>query len=149
MDGIRFETVRTDTSARASVETVSVFVNGRDLVHLAKEAELPFAVRGGNPRLAGQYIGLPAEAVFSPSRRLLGEPDERYDDWDGRISVLGCGCGVVGCWPLQVKIKVKKGLVVWEDFRRPHRPRWSYDALGPLVFDREEYETILRESSGV
>ena len=111
---------------------------------LAKEAELPFAVRDGDPRLAGDYVGLPAEAVFFPSRRLLGEPDERYDDREGRISVLGYGCGAVGCWPLQVKITARVETVVWEDFRQPHRRRWGYDAFGPFSFERDGYEAELR-----
>ena len=81
MDDIRFGIKRTDTPAWGPAETASIHINGRDLVDLAREAELPSAVRDGQRQLAGSYVGLPVEAVFPPSRRLLGEPEARYDDW--------------------------------------------------------------------
>ena len=143
MDAIRFEVRRTDTPAWGPVEVADAFINERNLVDLARKVELPFATRDGRPHGAGSYVALPVEAVFLPTRRLLGEPEERWDDWEGRISVLGCGCGVVGCWPLQATITARENVVVWEDFRQPHRRRWRYDALGPFVFDRKQYEEQL------
>ncbi|QIN82350.1 hypothetical protein GBA63_06555 [Rubrobacter tropicus] len=142
MDTIRFEVDRTDTPAWGPIDTVDIFVNGRSLLDLVREVELPFATRDGRPDRAGSYVGLPAEAIFMPSRRLLGVPDDRYDDWEGRISVLGCG--VVGCWPLHARITVQDDAVVWDDFEQPHRRRWRHDRLGPFVFEREEYEAALR-----
>ena len=148
MDTIRLEIEREDTPAWGFIDSVIIFVNGRNLLDLAKEAELPYATRDGNPELAGSYVGLPAEAVFLPSRRFLGNPAERYDDWEGRISVLGCGCGVVGCWPLQARIEATEDRVTWRDFRQPHRRRWSHAALGPFAFDRIAYEAELRARPG-
>jgi hypothetical protein len=44
-----------------------VFVNGRNLVDILREVELPFSAREGNPNLAGNYVGLPLEEVSLPS----------------------------------------------------------------------------------
>ena len=148
MDTLRLRIGKTDDPVAGIADAVEIFINGRNLVDLAKEVELPFAARDGAGHLAGNYIGLPPEDVFSPSRRLLGEPQDRYDDWGGKIPVLGCGCGVVGCWPLQVRIKARNDLVVWDDFEQPHRRRWKHDALGPFAFEREEYEAALRRIPG-
>ena len=146
MDTLRLGVGKRDYPAAGIANAVEIFVNDRDLRDLATEAELPFAARDGNPHLAGDYVGLPVEAVFWPSRRLLGEPDEGWDDWEGRISVLGCGCGVVGCWPLQARISVQEDVVVWRDFVQPHCPRWDHSEMGPFTFDREEYEAELRRT---
>ena len=144
MDEIRFKIERTDTPAYGPIDAVGIFVNGRDLVGMARKVELPAAARGGKAHLAGDYMGTPAGSVFWPSRSLLGEPDRRYDS--GRISVLGCACGDVGCWPLQARIVAQKDVVVWDDFVQPHRPRWDYSELGPFVFDRGAYEAELRRA---
>jgi hypothetical protein len=45
----------------------------------------------------------------------------------------------VGCWPFLISITQDAGGVVWSRFRQPHRPSWSYDALGTLRFDAEDY----------
>ncbi len=144
MDAIRFRIERTDTPAWGPVDAVSIFINDRNLVDLAREAEFPSAAREGKPRLAGNYIGLPAEAVFLPSRRFLGFPEGCYDDWGGRISVLGCVCGVVGCWPLQVRITATEDRVIWKDSKHPYRKDRRQDRLGPFVFDRAGYEAELQ-----
>jgi len=148
MDEIRFEIGERDDPADGVVETVVIFVNDRDLTEIAREVELPFAVRDGKPEIAGNYVGLPPEAVFLPSQRLLGRPEVRYDDHGGKIAVLGCGCGVVGCWPLRVNITLRGGTVLWEDFEQPHRRHWRHDEMGPFVFDRTRYASALGRGSG-
>lgn len=144
MDTLRLEIGQREDPADGVVDAVGIFINGRNLVDMVREVELPFAASEGRTRLAGKYVGLPVEAVLFPSRRLLGDREERYDDWGGRISVLGCGCGVVGCWPLRVVIDATEDHVTWSGFEQPHRRRWDHDALGPFVFDRDEYEAALR-----
>ena len=144
MNALRLEIGGRDDPVGGIVDAVEVIVDGRNLVDLAREVELPFAARDRNHQLAGDYVGLPPEAVYAPSRRLLGEPEDSWDDWEGRISLLGCGCGNVGCWPLQARITVGVDAVVWDDFVQPHRRRWKHRTLGPFAFDRGEYEAALR-----
>lgn len=148
MDTVGFRIERTDTPAWGFIDTVDILINGRSLVDAAREVELPFAAGEGRPRLAGKYVGLPLEAILFPSRRLLGEPETYYDtDYlDGKLAVLGCGCGEVGCWPLRVRISVTEDRVTWGGFEQPHRRRWDHGALGPFVFDRGEYEAALQGS---
>ena len=144
MDSIRFEIESTDYPAWGPVDAVGIFINGRDLVDLARKTELPSAAREGKPDLAGAYSWLPAEAVRAPSRRLLGDPDWRYDSGAGRISVLGCTCGDVACGPLQCRITLREDVVVWHDFVQPHRRRWDHREMGPFTFDRAAYDVELR-----
>lgn len=144
MDTLHFEIGKREDPAAGLVDAVNIFINGCNLVDMVREVELPFAASEGRPHLAGKYVGLPLEAILFPSRRLLGDREERYDDWGDRISVLGCGCGVVGCWPLQVVIAATEDRVTWSGFEQPHRRRWDHGALGPFVFDRNEYEAALQ-----
>jgi hypothetical protein len=144
VDTLHFEIGKREDPAAGLVDAVGIFINGSSLVDMVREVELPFAASEGKPRLAGKYVGLPLEAILFPSRRLLGDREERYDDWGGRISVLGCGCDEVGCWPLQVVIAATENRVTWSDFEQPHRKSWRHDRLGPFVFERGAYERALR-----
>ena len=53
--------------------------------------------------------------------------------------MLGCTCGVIECWFLQVSVRLSPDLVTWSDFGQFHRPSWLYE-LGPFTFEREQYE---------
>lgn len=145
MGEIRFEIGERDDPVDGMVETVAIFVNNQDLTKITKEVELLFAARDGKSELAGDYVGLPPGAVFLPSHRLLGEPERYYDDWGGKITILGCG--VVGCWPLRVNITPREGTVLWDDFEQPHRRRWRHYEMGPFVFDRTQYTYALGRES--
>ena len=106
MDTIGLKTVEETDIFDEPAKVVEIFVNGRNLKEVIREIERPFAAQEGKPELAGDYDGLPPEDVFLPSRRFLGERERHYDfDYSrGEIPVLGCRCGVVGCWPLLVEI---------------------------------------------
>lgn len=54
-----------------------------------------------------------------------------------KATVLGCTCGITGCWFLLVRITMLDDVVLWSDFEQFHRP-WIY-TLGPFVFDRKAY----------
>lgn len=98
-------------------------------VELVREVEFPQATADGQANIAGSYRGLiPDEWRSLP---------EAYGD--GRVAVLGCDCGVVGCWPLRVRITWSENVVVWSDFEQPYR-KWSYEKLGPFTFRRDAYE---------
>jgi hypothetical protein len=128
------------------VEFVDIFIDGVNLVEILKEHESPFA-----GRIAGDYMGLPPEIVFLPSRHFLGEPVYELDFYEGKSAILGCKCGVIECWPFVAKITVNEEMVTWSDFEQPHRgPEsaggyWNYNQLGPFVFDRKQYEEALKK----
>jgi hypothetical protein len=141
-------------------QPVEIRVNGRGLIDLVREVELPHARREYDKRvaagdapdelgprgwfLAGDYLYLNAGSIFLPSKNLLGEPydhgfvTEPDDPRNRKSLLLQCTCGVTECWFLLATITVTERTVSWSDFCQFHR-RWSYD-LGPFVFDRRSYE---------
>jgi hypothetical protein len=90
---------------------------------------------------AGGYGGLvPAYFDFGDlATYLLGRNDRQWPS-PGRLWLLACECGEVGCWPFEARVVVTGDLVVWADFRQPNRSGWSYAGLGPFVFDRDQYD---------
>ncbi len=151
MDSLRLEVRKLqEPGLEGETEEVVIFVDGRDLVDILREYEMPFAQREGSTLIAGGYAGLPPNDVLPPSRHILGDPRwEVYKDVD-RVSVLECECGVPGCWPFMVRITVEEHTVIWSDFEQPHRREghpsggWSYAGLGPFVFEREQYLATLQ-----
>jgi hypothetical protein len=150
VDTIRFEIGERTDPADGLVDAVDIFVNGRNLVDIVREVELPISAREGKPDRAGRYAGLPPGENLLPSPRLLGEPTTYYDhdSSEGKVAALGCECGEVGCWPFQVKIALRDDVVTWSDFEQPHRRAWRYDALRPFVFDRAQYLSALNQKPG-
>ncbi len=126
-------------------EAVEILVNGRSLIDILREVELPFATREGHPEIAGSYEGVPAEIAFYPSRHLLDEPKPFLQGGEGRTIILECAeCGEPGCWPFELRIRLDDQTVTWWDYLQPYRKgAWTYEALPEFVFDRRGYETEL------
>ncbi|HEX8218838.1 MAG TPA: hypothetical protein VF914_06455 [Chloroflexia bacterium] len=140
-----------DGSGGQAEETV-ILVNGRDLVDILREYELPMAAGEGSPDIAGGYMGLPPEDVLLPSRHFFGEPRWEVYRYGGKISILDCECRAAGCWPFLARITVDADTVVWSDFEQPHRSPdhpnggWTYEGLGPFTFAREQYLKALQDA---
>ncbi len=91
---------------------------------------------------AGHRTGEIADA----GRHFLGDPAPEFaDPTTGSTPVLGCSCGLWGCWPLRTVITVTPEAVTWSSFRQPFRKEWGELPMGPYVFDRPAYETALAE----
>lgn len=155
MDTFRFEIIDDQRPEAARVawpgdlRGLEFTINGVDLVELARAAELPFAEREGHPQIAGSYGPLLLYPLIRSPRYFLGEPVSE-PDWPGWTELLVCAqCGASYCWPLLVQIEVGETTVTWRRFRQPHRGErtrapggaWTYDSLGPFVFDRTAYVT--------
>ncbi|WP_034353252.1 hypothetical protein [Deinococcus phoenicis] len=65
------------------------------------------------------------------------------DEWKAQIFVCG-GCLEWGCWSLLAHLMRQDGHVIWSHFEQPRRGEWSYDGLGPFVFDAELYDTQVK-----
>ncbi len=133
-----------------------IALNGRPLLELVKTAEEPWARAEYLERLPefenpdefrfepGAYHYLPASLLLLPSRELLGQPRvlgfvlEADDPRRTKATVLGCTCGIIECWFLQVRIELSPKMVVWSEFAQFHRPHWRYD-FGPFTFERKQY----------
>jgi len=117
-----------------------------DGVMLTKLVE-QFEYRHGLTDPAGGYDGLIPEFFrYSPlDMYFLGEPETFHvAGAPGRIFILGCECGEVGCWPLTCLINASGSDVVWHNFEQPHRPARDYSSFGPFVFELRQYEEALR-----
>ena len=118
-----------DTIAFRDIEDpevgVLIAINGRNLLALIREFELPFAKREGKPDLAGAYSYFCGQFTFLPSRHFFGEPVKSWTDGQGRIYVLSCTCGIPGCWPLCARVEFREREVIWSDFCQPHRSATS------------------------
>ncbi|MEV6400216.1 hypothetical protein AB0M39_36450 [Streptomyces sp. NPDC051907] len=94
--------------------------------------------------LVGQHAGLVVCGVEDPGRHFLGEPAPEFaDPATGGTAVLGCSCGLWGCWPLMTVIAATPETVVWSSFRQPFREEWGELPMGPYVFARPAYEAAL------
>jgi hypothetical protein len=128
---------------------LEIKVDGVALVEHARRAELTSAKADGQEGLAGAYGGLtPLHLVCWPSRHFLGSPALPATD-DGDTVLLGCDCGEWGCWSLLAQVHVSTSTVIWRKFRNAHRPTWDLSSLGPLEFDRGQYESALRTTQRV
>jgi hypothetical protein len=156
MDAIRFEVLEerhpvNDGQPDLRNLGIRYWINGRDLLEMVRDIEIPFAAREGHPDIAGTYGALPIREIEDAPRYFLGDAGKR--GWPGppwtNLYVCG-GCGEAGCWPLYVQIELTDDRVRWHTFRQPHRDKgsaaaragnqWQYEQLGPFTFDRTMYE---------
>ncbi|MFE0098892.1 hypothetical protein [Streptomyces sp. NPDC059009] len=94
--------------------------------------------------LLHQHGGLALSEVADPVRHFLGDPAPVFaDPSTGTTPVLGCSCGLWGCWPLLATITTTPETVTWSSFRQPFRKEWGELAMGPYVFARPAYEAAL------
>jgi hypothetical protein len=132
-------------NATLAWDVVNLYVDGVLLQDLARPAERPFAEADGHPEPAGQYVGLDTEAgIRWPSRHFLGQPGSVDLEDGGDPYLLGCVRGIASRRPLVARIEAT---VTWRGLRNPWRQGWDHSALGPLVFDREQYERARIPSS--
>ena len=72
---------------------------------------------------AGGYGGLiPRWFNYGPlDIYFLGDFDnDSYFGRMGRIYLLGCSCGEVGCWPLAARVRTIADTVEWYAFQQPY-----------------------------
>lgn len=136
---ISFEIVKIDGGALSVVPCI----DGTPLTLLVTE----FEEANGYTDPAGGYGGIvPSYFNYGPLLPYFcGQASsEGISDKPGDIFVLGCQCGEVGCWPLITSVKSVKDGYEWSAFRQPHRPERSYDGLGSFVFEKVQYEAVVR-----
>lgn len=98
----------------------------------------------------GAYAGLVPEFFrFGELRRyFLGEgAGEDWFDAPGKIALLGCECGEVGCWPLAARVSVSADLIGWSAFEQPFRKERDYSQFGPFELGPPGYKDVLAELS--
>ena len=115
---------------------VAIHVDGRSLVDLVREAELPHAALEGVPALAGNY-GWP-RLTSRLTKWLSGQGPAHRRDVD---VLLNCDCGMPDCWPLSMQVCHHARVVTWQAFVQGRRQEgWNYSMLAPLRFPRAAYD---------
>jgi hypothetical protein len=96
--------------------------------------------------LLTQHDGLDVREVGDPLRHFLGDPAPELAGYGtGATPILGCSCGLWGCWPLLTTITAAPATVTWSSFRQPFRKEWGELPLGPYVFARPAFEAALAQ----
>jgi hypothetical protein len=129
---------------RGGALTLTPCIDGTPLTDLISN----FEVSSGFIDPAGGYGGLvPSYFRYGPLEQYFrGQTSNRgISDKVGEIFVLGCQCGEVGCWPLRTSVTRVDGSYQWSGFNQPHRPMRNYDAFGPFVFEKAQYEAAVRD----
>ncbi len=122
------------------LKSVTIQINGKDIIEILKDYEMPFAKREGSKNIAGAYSGLSPDVLL----KYLTNP-EAYDvDEHGRVAILECECGSESCWPMKTKINEAGDKIIWSDFEQPHRSKdrsdfWDYTNFGQFEFDKTAY----------
>jgi hypothetical protein len=144
MDTLEFKINEKEIDGR-KIPSTNIFINGKNLIQMLREYELPFATKEGSPNIAGGYAGMHPE-------------DFLYwylsADWpgDGVHSILTCaGCGEVGCWPMMISATEDDDKVKWSDFHQPHRgpeskaTSWDYSDFPSFEFSKENHESEIHK----
>lgn len=139
MDKLEFK-IQDRENDNYQFKTVTIFVNGKDLIDLLKAYELPFAKKEGSENIAGGYAGLAPETLH----KHLNNPDEFDIDENGKVSIFECECGCDGCWPMKIKTTELEDEIIWTDFEQPHRTIdshnfWNYTNFGKFSFYKNNY----------
>lgn len=138
MDTLDFRSSTSNfVAAGTEVETVCPTINGRSLIELLVEYELPMCQAEGSPGIAGAYAGIAADHLRQAlvSAQLNGEP----------VEILVCReCGFDGCWDMKVMVVEENARIVWKGFCNEHRA-WDYSRLGPFVFSKQMYTDALEK----
>jgi hypothetical protein len=132
---VEFQVDRTVGGARRVIPAV----DGRDLVDLVRtfESSQGFDVPGDYDRPIIDHF------VFADLSSYLTGPSDGWPG-DGKVALLGCSCGEVGCWPLLARVRVIDDQVVWDSFTQPHRQARDYSGFGPFIFEHSQYRSALQ-----
>ena len=138
MDKLSFKWKRVtyDADDEATM-TGQIFINDKSLIDLVKQVELPMAAANNEEGIAGAYAPLTLDDLHE---ELCADNGNEHKS--KQVTLLGCTCGIVDCWPLKAKVEQSENLVIWYGFSNPYR-NWNYDNLGPFVFDKNQYEYAL------
>lgn len=144
MDQLRFEELLYDDGGHVKECDAVPYVNGQNLIERVAEIEASAAAAEGARSAPRPQRGLAARDVFAPAP-ILGNPDPGR--LPGKMPVLRCECGEIGCGDLFAEIILGEASVVWRNFTNPHHPERSFERLGPFEFARDEYEAAFRRSA--
>jgi hypothetical protein len=146
VDKVEFRLEQETLAPVGGATVVDILVNGTRLQEMARDAEALYAAAEGRPGRAGQYVGLDPSVLTSG--HFLGRPATVTAS--GELvrdrALLRCACDKPKCWPLAARVEVTRHKVTWSDFRGTNSS-WDLSVLGPLEFERDQYESSLIQAS--
>ncbi|HLN43036.1 MAG TPA: hypothetical protein VK215_11305, partial [Acidimicrobiales bacterium] len=82
-----------------------------------------------------------------PQYLLQGRTLLQFGTTTGTV-LLGCTCGIVDDGPFLADVLVTDDQVTWREFKNPMADglNWDYSDLGPIVFDRGQYEQAIADA---
>lgn len=121
------------------IKTVIILINGLDIIEKLKIYELPLAKKENAEQIAGGYDGLTPDELYT----YLIDQNE-IDKPENKVTILGCHCGVIGCWPIEINIIKESNKIIWTNFEQPHRSIdshnfWDYTDFGNFEFEIDNY----------
>ena len=136
MDSIKFYINDYEVDGQSFTEVV-VAIKGEPLLELIRRREQSFAAKDGQASVAGDYAYLSLidfkklflDALLPNGQ--LAASDERS------VVLLGCPCGIWGCWYLALKAKFEADTIRFSDFTNPRRKDWRYGL--EFKFDRVSF----------
>lgn len=134
MDSIKFYPNDYEMNGESLTEVI-VTINGEPLLELIRQREQSFAAKEGQASIAGSYAYLSLidfEELFLDAAL---EADLAQDKRD--VVLLGCPCGIWGCWYLALKAKFEADTIRFSDFTNPRRKDWRYGL--EFKFDRVSF----------
>ncbi len=122
-----------------------ILINGRPLIDIVREYELPYARKYGQENIAGGYMPICADYLLD-----LLTDKKKSEEYDRETPVLICQCGCEGCWDLLMTVVQEGAFVEWTNFHNPHRSSptsaggyWNYNDFPSFRFDKQEYQTAI------
>jgi hypothetical protein len=134
---------------------IEIRIDGRDLIEIVRDVELPFALRDWDDRAAspsppaaprgaraGAFSHLYVREVARSPLGLLEEPFDLYAR--GKSRVLQCTCRCLGCSDMLARVELAATSVTWSEFEHisadsSSSRKWSHEQIGPFRFEREAY----------
>jgi hypothetical protein len=129
-DAIEFFEARQGFAEGSPVAVIGIRINEVDLRRHVSDA-------GGQEAKAGDERWNFIAAQMAMGDHWFGSPSTPWSNDDGRIAVLNCTCGDLGCGGVVARIAVDGESVTWSEFSNPRSS--TFLPLGPFRFDRSEY----------
>ena len=119
---------------------VEIIIDGKKLIDVVREIEIPYATEEGHLDLAGAYGHIPPSFLYAD---LLDATTDA--GLDNSLVYLFCcdDCGEPSCWSVVFKVKEEENFIYWYGFEHAHRKDWNYNLT--YKFERSAYEQALQK----
>lgn len=125
------------------VDRVKMLIDDVEFLTWVSNYEIPMMKLEGRREIREMRVYPPA------NRRTISILRGISDHYSNIGTVVDCECECWGCWPVTAKIIRLKSIVKWKKFENDHRSEkslfghWTYDGVGPFVFERAQYDREL------